>query len=182
MLRTTIASLALLLGNLASAGCQTDPEVQARVAELADMPGLSVKIDGADLDHAQAQAIAKHLEGKAVDTGAAMVRLKKDEPGGSSLEIELYAKSLPAAEGLAAELKATFPALASATITTAPAVGGAGDLPLIEVGKELSPEEAKQEILEQLQADGVDGNVNVQIEDGAEGRRIQVKIDKHEVH
>jgi hypothetical protein len=52
MLRTTIASLALLLGNLASAGCQTEPEVQARVAELADMPGLLVKIDGADLDHA----------------------------------------------------------------------------------------------------------------------------------
>lgn len=182
MLRTIIASLALLLGNLASAGCQTDPEVQARVAELAELPGLQVKIDGADLDHAQVQAIAKHLEGKAVDTGATMVRMKKDDPGDSSLEIELYAKSLPAAEGLAAELKATFPALAGATITTAPAVGGAGDLPVIEVSKELSPEEAKQEILEQLQADGVDGNVNVQIEDGAEGRRIEVKIDKQEVH
>ncbi|MCY1008689.1 hypothetical protein OV079_24640 [Nannocystis pusilla] len=182
MLRTTIASLALLLGNLASAGCQTDPEVQARMAELAELPGIKVQIDGADLDHAQAQAIAKHLEGKAADTGAAMVRLKKDNPGGTSLEIELYAKSLPAAEGLAAELKATFPALASATITTAPAVGGAGELPVIEVSKELSPEEAKQEILEQLQADGVDGNVNVQIEDGAEGRRIEVKIDKQEVH
>ncbi|MFZ6181340.1 hypothetical protein [Nannocystis pusilla] len=182
MLRTTIASLALLLGNLASAGCQTDPEVQARMAELAELPGIKVQIDGADLDHAQAQAIAKHLEGKAVATGAAMVRLKKDNPGGTSLEIELYAQSLPAAEGLAAELKATFPALASATITTAPAVGGAGELPVIEVSKELSPEEAKQEILEQLQADGVDGNVNVQIEDGAEGRRIEVKIDKQEVH
>ncbi|PCC73399.1 hypothetical protein SAMN02745121_02872 [Nannocystis exedens] len=180
MLRTTIASLALLLGTLT--GCQTEPDIQARAAELADMPGVAVKIAGADLDHTQVHAIAKHLEAKAVDTGAAMVRMKKDDQGGSSLEIELYAKSLPPAEALTADLKTTFPALADATITTAPAAGQVGDLPAIEVSKELSPEEAKQEILDQLQADGVDGHVDVQIQDGADGRRIEVKIEKQEVH
>jgi hypothetical protein len=183
MLRTTIASLALLLGALVGpAGCQNDLDVQARAAELADLPGITVKIAGADLDHAEVQAIAKHLEAKAVETGAAMVRMKKDDQGGSSLEIELYAKSLPPAEAMTADLETAFPKLAGATITAAPATGNVDDLPVIEVSKELSPEETKQEILEQLQADGVDGVVDVQIQDGAEGRRIEVKIEKQEVH
>ncbi|MCY1058499.1 hypothetical protein [Nannocystis sp. SCPEA4] len=183
-MRTIIASLAILLGTLLGpAGCQNDPEVQARMAELADMPGITVTIAGADLDHAKAQAISKHLEGKAVETTTAMVRMKHDSEGESSLEIELYAKSLPSGEALIADLTTAFPELAGATISTAPAVGGAaGDLPIIEVGKDLSPEEAKQEILEQLQAEGVDGNVDVKIQDSAEGRRIEVKVDKQETH
>jgi hypothetical protein len=181
-MRTTIASLALLLGSLLGAACQNDPDVQARAAELAEMPGIKVTIAGADLDPAKVHAIAQHLEGKAVDTGAKMVRMTKDDPGGSSLEIELYAKSLPASDAVVADLKASFPELAGATISTAPATGGGAELPVIEVSKDLTPEEAKQEILEQLQADGVDGHVDVQIQDGAEGRRIEVKIDKQEVH
>ncbi|WAS96337.1 hypothetical protein [Nannocystis punicea] len=186
MLRTTIASLALLLGALVGpAGCQNDLEVQARSAELADLPGITVKIAGVDLDHAEVQAIAKHLEGKTVETGAEMVRMKKDDQTGSSVEIELYAKSLPSAEAMTGDLKTAFPKLADATITAAPATGNIDDLPVIEVNevsKELSPEEAKQQILEQLQADGVDGDVNVQIQDSAEGRRIEVKIEKQEAH
>lgn len=181
-MRTTIASLALLLGSLFGAACQNDPDVQARAAELAEMPGIKVTIAGADLDPAKVHTLAKHLEGKAVETGAAMVRMTKDDQGGSSLEIELYAKSLPASDTVVADLKANFPELASATISTAPATGGGAELPVIEVSKDLTPEEAKQEILEQLQADGVDGHVDVQIQDGAEGRRIEVKIDKQEVH
>lgn len=182
-MRTIIASLALLLGTLLGpAGCQNDPDVQARLGELAEMPGITVTIAGADLDHARVQAIAKHLEGKAVEPSAAMVRLKKDSETGASLEIELYAKSLPSGEVLTADLKTAFPELAGAAISTAPAVGGAGDLPVIEVSHELSPEEAKQEILEQLQAEGVDGNVDVQIHDNGQERRIEVKVDKHEVH
>ncbi|MDC0720518.1 hypothetical protein [Nannocystis bainbridge] len=181
-MRTTIASLALVLASLAAMACQPDPEVQARAAELAEMPGITVKIADADLDHATAQAIAKHLEGKAVETGATTVRLQRDDQAGSSLEIELFATSLPPGAALTADLEANFPALANATITTAPAIGGPADLPVIEVSHELSPEAAKQEILEQLQADGVDGHVDVQIQDSAEGRRIEVKIDKEEVH
>jgi len=182
-MRTTIASLALLLGTLlAPAGCQNDPDVQPRMAELADMPGITVTIAGADLDHDRVQAIAKHLEDKAVETSSARVRMTKDSETGSSLEIELFAKSLPSGEALTADLKTTFPELAGATITTAPAVHNAGELPVIEVSDDLSPEEAKQEILEQLQADGVDGHVDVQIQDSAEGRRIEVKIDKQETH
>ena len=88
---------------------------------------------------------------------------------------------MPAADSLAADLKAAFPALAGASIATAPADGGAGaELPIVEVSKELSTEEARQEILDQLKAEGVDGAVDVQVQDGADGRRIEVKVEKQE--
>ena len=99
------------------------------------------------------------------------------DPGHFNPEGKLKAMDL---DGVYAEV--IFPELAGATISTAPAVGGAGDLPVIEVSHELSPEEAKQEILEQLQAEGVDGHVDVQIHDNGQERRIEVKVDKQEAH
>lgn len=179
------APIALLLTSfLGLAACQGEPNVEARAGELADLPGIKVTIAGADLGHDKVQAIAKHLEAKAVDTGAAMVRMQKDDQGQASLEIELYAKSLPAGDALTADLKAAFPELAGAAISTAPAAGGAAlpDMPIVEVSDELSPEAARQEILDQLKAEGVDGAVDVQIQDGADGRRIEIKVEKTEVH
>lgn len=175
-----IAPLALALLGLSA--CTHDDDVQARVAELESLPGLKVTISGADIAQDKVHAIAKHLEGKAVDTGAAMVRLKKDDQGPPSLEIEIFAKTLPAADSLAADLKAAFPELAGATITAAPAQSNAQQLPIVEVSHELSPEEAKQEIVEQLQAQGVDGQIDVQVQDGAEGRRVEVKVEKEIAH
>lgn len=160
--------------------CQHEEDPQARIAELGSMPGLKVTITGVDLGHDKVQAIAKHLEGKAVDTGAAMVRMKKDDQGGASLEIELFAKTLPAGDAVAADLKAAFPELAGASIATAAAQpGGAEQLPIVEVSKELSPAEAQQEIVEQLQAQGVEGEIKVDVKDEGESRRIEVKLEKH---
>lgn len=179
-----IAPLALLFGSLlAMSGCQDEPDIQARTAELAGMPGIKVTITGVELGHDKVQAIIKDIEGRAVDAGAAMVRMKKDDQGGGSIEIALYAKSLPATGSLAAELKAAFPELAGATIAAAPAEAGGGQaLPIVEVSDALTAEEAKQEILGKMQADGVEGNIDVQVEDGADGRRIEVKVEKTTAH
>jgi hypothetical protein len=162
--------------------CQSEEDTHARNAEIAGLPGLKVTIAGVDLGHDKVQAIAKHLEGKAVDTGAALVRMKKDDQGAATLEIELFAKTLPAGDGLAAELKAAFPELAGATISTGTAQpGGSEPLPLVEVSKELSPAEAQQEIVEQLKAQGVDGEIKVEVKDDGEERRIEVKVEKQKV-
>ncbi|HEY8379573.1 MAG TPA: hypothetical protein VIK91_23935 [Nannocystis sp.] len=180
----TLAPLALLIATaLGPVACQSDPRVEARSAELASLPGIKVTIGGADLGQDKVQAIAKYVESRATDTGAAMVRMKKDDQGVSSLEIELYAKALPAGDALAADLEATFPELAGASIATAPVQGGPQhELPVVAIEEGLSPEEAKAEILEQLQAEGVDGAVDVQVHDGPEGRRIEVKVEKQEIH
>lgn len=182
MTRFLSIALAPLLCALALApACQADPRVQERSAELASLAGVQVVITGVDLPQERVAEISKHLEAKAVDTGAAMVRVKKQDQDPTEVEIALFAKQLPAQNSIAADLEAAFPELAGATITVGPADAAAIDAPpLVEVGPELTPEEAKLEIVEQLQADGVEGNIDVQVHDGAGGRTVQVKVEKHQ--
>lgn len=172
--------LALSLGFLGLAGCQSEDHASVRAAEIAQMPGLKLTIAGVDLPQDKVHAIAKHVEGQAVDTGAAMVRMKHDDQGGGvKLEIELFAKTLPAQDALVAGLKATFPELAAASIAVDAASGAElGPLPVVEVSDALSPAEAQLEIVEQLQAQGVDGDIKVEVKDEGEGRRIEVKVEK----
>ena len=46
--------------------------------------------------------------------------------------------------------------------------------------EDASPEETKQQIIESLEADGVEGEIDVLVEDVEEGRRIEVSVEKHE--
>lgn len=173
-----IFPLVLALGSLIGVGCQTDEGPRTRVTEVADMPGLKLSIAGPDLDQGKVREITSHLEGKAVETGAAMVKIKKDDQGRTTTEIELFAKTLPSGD-VVAELQAKFPELAGATITASPAQAGAlAPLPIVEVDRDLSPEEAQAQIVEQLKADGVDGDIKVEVEDGENERRIEVKVEK----
>ena len=173
-----------LLCSLLALACDRGEDPEARVAEITSAGGVRVKISNAgELPQATVHAIAQHLEGPAKTTGAAMVRLKKEDGAAPVLEIELWGGTVPAAGDLASELKAKFPALAGADITTATiAPGEAPPMPIIAVEDDLSPAEAEQQIRDQLAADGVDGEVKVKVEDGPEGRRVEVAVDKHEVH
>ncbi len=173
----------LLLPLLCSlVACQPTDGPEARSAELADAPGLRVTIqDAGELPHEQVRAIAQHIEGQVQDVGHAMVRIKKDDGAAPALEIELWGGTLPGAGDLAGSLKAKFPKLAGASITTAAiAPGEAPALPVIAVDDDLSPAEAEQQVRDQLAADGVDGQVEVKVEDLPEGRRIQVGVKKTE--
>lgn len=175
--------LAPLLCTLLVYGCDNRPDdVAARALELENSPGLRVTIAAAgDLPEATIHDLAKHLEGSAHDTGAAMVKVKKENDGPPSIQIELWGGTLPQGD-ISADLKAKFPALAAATITSETIPAGQGDgpsMPVIAVDADLSPAEAEQQIRDQLAADGVDGDVNVKVEDGPEGRRVEVGIEKH---
>lgn len=175
--------LAPLLCSLLALACQPQDDVQARVGELTDQPGLRVRIVGSDLAPGQVHAIAKHLEGQAQDTGAAMVKMRKEDGQAPTLDIELWGGTLPAGGDLPADLKAAFPALAGATITTEALAPGQGpSMPVIPVDPDLSPAEAEQHIRDGLAAEGVDGQVNVKVVDGPDGRRIEVGVEKHEIH
>lgn len=174
--------LAPLLGSTLLLACDRGEDIEARTAELASAGGVRVKISNAgELPPDTVHAIAQHLEGPAKSTGAAMVRLKKEDGAAPVLEIELWGGTVPPAGDLASELKATFPALASADIQTSTiAPGEAPSMPVVAVEADLSPAEAEQQIRDQLAADGVDGQVKVKVQDGPEGRRVEVAIDKHE--
>ena len=171
-----------LLCTLLALACDRGDDTQARVAELSSSPGLRVQIrDAGELPPATVHAIAQHLEGQATQTGAAMVRVKHEDGAAPVLEIELWGATLPAAGDLPSELKAQFPALADAdiTATTIPA-GETPPMPVIAVESDLSPAKAEQQIRDQLAADGVDGAVQVKVQDGPEGRRVEVSVEKEE--
>ena len=177
---------ATLLCAVMATGCQQGGDgPQARAAELAQASGIKITIQGAELGPEQVHELTKSIEGKASDVGAAMVRLKKDkdDPNApASVEIELWGSGLPASAGIADQLKADFPALASAQISVSDLEPGSGPQPIaVEADEDASPEEAKQQIIEQLEAEGVDGQIDVNVEDVEGGRRIEVKVKKEEV-
>lgn len=180
MLKTLLMPL---LCSLLAIACQSGDDPEARAAELTASPGLRVEISGAELSHDTVRAIAQHLEGGAKDDGAAMVRIKKEDGATPTVAIELWGGTVPASGDVPGALKAKFPELAAATITTSTIAAGAPpSLPVVAVDADLSPAEAEQQIRDQLAADGVDGDVNVKVEDGPEGRRVQVDVKKTETH
>lgn len=174
--------LCALLGSLLPA-CDRGPSeaAHARALELESSPGLRVTISASDLDDATVHAIAKHLEGSAHDHGAATVKLKHENDNLPVLEIELWGGTLPTGD-IAADLKQQFPALAAANINTRALAPGEHDasLPVIAVDENLSPEEVEQQIRDQLAAEGIDGEVNVTVKDGPDGRRVEVGVEKQE--
>lgn len=177
--------LAPLLCSLLAFGCQSaSEEAHARALELENSPGLRVTISAAgELPHETVQALAQHLEQGAQDTRTAMIKLKQEDDAPPSIEIELWGGTLPTGD-IAAQLKQQFPALAGATITTQSLPPGQGgpSMPVIAVDDDLSPAEAEQQIRDQLAAEGIDGDVKVEIEDGPDGRRVKVGVEKKELH
>lgn len=170
----SILALALALPMTA---CQDGADgVQAR-SGLVGAPGLKIAITGvSELDQARVQAIAALLESKSQDVGTATVRLKKDDSADDALEIEMWGAGLPPSQDIAAILKAGFPELANATVQATDLAPGSSPPPIaIEVDDDLSPAEAKAQIVEQLAGEGV---VDVKVEDGEHGRRIEVRVEK----
>ncbi|HEY0132764.1 MAG TPA: hypothetical protein VGB85_01755 [Nannocystis sp.] len=162
--------------------CQNSEDIEARSAELTANPGLRVTISNAgELPPETVHAIAKQIEGNGEGNGAATVRVKKEDDASPVLEIELWGGAMPDAGTVSDKLKTTFPALASATIVTATIPAGQPPpLPIVAVDDDLAPADAEQQIRDQLAADGVDGTVNVKVEDGPEGRRVEINVKKTE--
>ena len=181
--RTTFLLPLTLAASLLGFGCQQPDDIQVRAAEIANTAGVKVTITNAgELSHDKAQAIAQLLEAKGHDVGAVEVRMKKDVHDAGSLDIELWGTGLPSSAEIPGILTAGVPELASATIQVSDLAPGTGPAPIaIETpGDDLSPDEVKLQILDQLQAQGVEGNVDVIVEDDDKGRRVEVRVEKTE--
>ncbi len=180
----TLSPLALLCA-LSLGACQSSTSSIARSAELESAAGIKIQISGVpDLAPAQVQAISQSVEGKVQNVSAAMVRMESGQGEGNDsagLEIELWGVGLPDSGAIISQLKTDFPVLADAQIEVVALEPGSGPAPMVlEIDEEATPEEAKAQIIEALQADGVEGEIDVQIEDGDGERRIEIKVEKHE--
>ena len=123
------------------------------------------------------------------DTQDAMVRVR-GEHGAKSIELDTWSDARP--EGSAADrIRARFPALAAAEIQEEPLEGTARET----VGKKLGHallkldvidakdrEKARQQVMAQLAAQGVKGEVDVEIEGGGEGDAQTVDVQGGDAH
>jgi hypothetical protein len=133
-----------------------------------------------DLAEDRIQAIAQALE-KAAGPGVEQARIwieKRDLAGADAIaHFELGGSQLAAKESIIADVCTQFPELDAANFSL-----DAGDQPprhtFIHNIDEADPELAKQEIIDQLRADGVNGDIHVEVGDAQQGRKIEIKIAK----
>jgi hypothetical protein len=188
-MRNTLASLIFLA---LAAACATDSEDSATPREAAQtgpLVGRTIEfaLDVDALDHATMSAIGQRIEQQ---TGAESVSIevRKSDDDGTTVVVQAWGRAAIGDDALSADLRAQFPALENAIISINPLAGegpadgptrGLGDL---EVDKDEDPEVVKQQVIEQLRAKGVQGDVEVHIDDHDDGKRevrVEVKDEKH---
>ena len=183
-----LAPLALSLALALGAGCQNagDDDVgpEDRTVEISEGRAISIEIpEGVERD--QIHAVAKHVEHQlGGDVMGAKVKVEKTEADGpATMVVELWGNNLPDAQEVSSGLKSEFGFLADASIAVEELDPEQGPTPAAIDHEALSddPEQAKQEIIDQLREQGVEGEINVVIEDGPDGRRVEVDVeDDHE--
>lgn len=185
MLSRTFAPLFSLLLATACATDSEDTSVPREAAQTGPLVGRTIEfaLDVDALDHATMDAIGKRIEEQ---TGAESVgiEVKKSDDDGTTVVINAWGRSAITNEALSADLRAQFPALKNAIISINALEGdgpthGLADL---EIDKEEDPEVVKRQVIEQLRAKGVQGDVEVHIDDHDDGKRevrVEVKDKKH---
>jgi hypothetical protein len=144
-------------------------------------------------------ALVPLVEGKGNEQKI-MVRVR-GEPGAKTIELDVWADAPP--EGSAAErIRARYPALAAAEIHEELLEGTVRETLGKKLGHEIldldvvdkkDKEKARQQIMAQLAAQGVDGKVDVEVEgdgdvqtvdvkggDARKGRRVKVRVQRGE--
>lgn len=176
--RFALAGLAVALLGVGACTTSTTTEVEmgqkvtiamAAKADV-DLPTLQTQLN--DFFHAQ-----PGLEG--VNLNVQM------RDGQTTLDVMVWGQGLDGA-ALEAGLRDQVPALAGATVTVTPLTGTVRENLLSHLGHEYlgvelevkgqTADEIRAQILQQLAAQGIDGDAQVQVEDLPDGRR-QVKVE-----
>ena len=188
-LRTTILAL-LCIG---FAGCDTSDDTASPddSQRAVDTP-VSSPSDGAvearqivisgELGMETIQALGEHVEGLA-EIHSAQIKVEKPEEGPARVTMTVSGRDLPSDEELAAEVRG-FEGIGDAEVMFEAA--DAIDAPVDHSGlAEVSdasktPEEVKAEVIAKLRADGVEGDIHVDVIDEDGERRVEVRVEKHE--
>ncbi len=168
-------------------GCATsnDTAQEPRAAQSQSNPGdaeaRAVTLEG-DLDASTIQSLAKHLEGLA-EIHSVELAIEQSGDGPTRARLTLGGFDMPNAQELQAAV-ADFDGLgdASVSIEDAPVpLGPTGaEGVAIAADKDLPPEEVKAEVINKLRADGVEGDIHVDVIDEDGERRVRVRVEQHE--
>ena len=180
-------ALATLLATLAL-GCATDgaePDADRRAVAEGPLVGQVIEfaLEPDALGHDRIQAVAKRLE--SITAAESMqVKLEKSDEGGTVVVAEAWGRTAITGDAITKDLRATFPELANAVITVKAASGEppSAKLPDLDaIDDDEDPEVVRKQVVEQLRAQGVDGDVKVHVDENDEGKReIRVEVSKEE--
>lgn len=169
-----------------SLGCATsnDTAAEPRGAEAPSSPGeaeaRAVLLEG-DLDASTVHALAKHLEGLA-EIHSVELAIEQTGDGPTRARLTLGGFDMPSAEELQAAV-ADFDGLGDASVSIEDAAVPLGPVDAegiaIAADKDKTPEEVKAEVIEKLRADGVEGDIHVDVIDEDGERRVEVRVEQH---
>lgn len=169
-----------------SLGCATsnDTAQEPRAAEALSNPGeaeaRAVLLEG-DLDATAIHALAKHLEGLA-EIHSVQLAIEQTGDGPTRARLTLGGFDMPNAEELQAAV-AEFDGLGDASVSVEDAAVSQGPVDAegiaIAADKDKTPEEVKAEVIEKLRADGVEGEIHVDVIDEDGERRVEVRVEQH---
>ena len=174
----SIAALTFAAGLL---GCHTaaddvapTEDRQAQTEQHA-VQAKRITVDAGDLDRAQIQELAEHIEGIG-DVASAKVKVVKDDQGTTQMLVEIAGADLPTDDYLTREIH-SFEGMADAAVlveTVHPDDVAPG--PMFE-DKNKTPEQIKAEVEERLRKQGVEGEVFVDVIDEDGERRVEVRVE-----
>lgn len=188
-LRTTL--LALLC--VSFAGCDNaedtaSPDDSQRAVETpvsapsdGEVEARQIVISG-ELSVETIQALGEHVEGLA-EIHAAQIKVQKSDEGPTLVTLTVSGRDLPSDEELAAEVRG-FEGIGDAEVNfeAADAMDPSPDHDGLAEASDASktPEEVKAEVIAKLRADGVEGDIQVDVIDEDGERRVEVRVENHE--
>lgn len=171
---------ALSLGCATSNDTAAEPRAVAAPSNPGEAEARAVLLEG-DLDASTIHALAKHLEGLA-EIHSVELAIEHAGGGPTRARLTLAGFDMPSAEELRSAV-ADFDGLgdASVSIEDAPVHQGPVDVEglAITADKDKMPEEIKTEVIEKLRADGVEGDIHVDVIDEDGERRVEVRVEQH---
>jgi len=181
-----IFATSLLLGApFALAGCDVD-EPPSNATNRNDMPEapretLTLELAlPADTPPEQVEAIAKSAETHAgSDVGGAKVMVHKKDDGPLELVIQLWGAALDDEDEILARLRSEHEILNRTPVAVDREEGvPEGDDLDLEFAKDASPEEIESQVRAQLAERGVEGDVEVQVRERADGKHeVEVRVE-----
>jgi len=142
-----------------------------------------IAIDVDNLSHDAIREIGSHIESLG-DIERAEIKIIKDDEGAAEMLVTIIGKDLPSNDYLVTELK-TFEGLADADVEVEdvhPDEAGHGAVMGGQAAKldpNKTPDEIKAEVTARLRAQGVKGDIVVDVTDVDGERRVEVKVEDH---
>lgn len=134
-----------------------------------------------DLDMETIQALGKRVEGLA-DVNSVRIEVQQHDDNPTIVSMTVAGADLPSNEELTAEVLA-FEGVGDADVEVSAAEPPAGPIQgEVEASSDadMTPEEVKAQVIADLRAKGVEGDIHVDVVDEDGERHVEVRVEQHE--